>query len=60
MEVCRRIYSGRMGMDSEKMNTLIMTRRLPKGELDLSWSIELGELENIIERYVSGGLSTRY
>ena len=49
-----------MGMDSEKMNTLTMTRRLPKGELDLSWSIELGEVENTIERYVSGGLSTRY
>ena len=36
MEVCRRIFSERLGgIDSEK-KTLTMTRRLPEGELDLS------------------------
>jgi len=51
-------FLGRMGMDSEKRNTLTIVRGLPRDRLDPSWSIELEELERITERHGVRGAIT--
>jgi hypothetical protein len=53
MQVCKRTYSESVGAigPSERKDILMVTRELPREELDRLWPFELDDLEKVVEKY---------